>query len=225
MLTSQELAGLHDSGFAIVRQVVPDRQLEEIIEHLPNLKNTAGTRTLLDLEWARTLATSGFLYDLAAQVLGPSARPIRGILFDKSPASNWNLSWHQDTKIPVRLVGVTAPEGFINWTTKEGITHCQPPQAILENCIALRLHLDPSGKENGALWVVPGSHMQGLAQEPPKHALETATVLEADAGDVILMRPLTWHAPFKSENPAHRRVIHIEYCSADLPGDIEWAFN
>jgi hypothetical protein len=39
---------------------------------------------------------------IAAARLGPGARAVGARLFDKSPARNWALGWHQDRTIPVR---------------------------------------------------------------------------------------------------------------------------
>src|ERR1700739_3420143 len=35
-------------------------------------------------------------------ILGRTARPVRAILFDKTPAVNWAVGWHQDRTIAVR---------------------------------------------------------------------------------------------------------------------------
>lgn len=32
-------------------------------------------------------------------LLGPEARPVRALLFDKSDSANWSLGWHQDRTI------------------------------------------------------------------------------------------------------------------------------
>jgi hypothetical protein len=47
-------------------------------------------------------------------------------------------------------------------------------------------------------------------------------LVEAGKGDAILMRPLLLHASSPSEEPTHRRVLHIEYCAATLPEPLRW---
>lgn len=37
------------------------------------------------------------------------------------------------------------------------------------------------------------------------------------------MRPLILHASGSAQAPAHRRVIHLEFAAAALPGGLEWA--
>jgi hypothetical protein len=42
------------------------------------------------------------------------------------------------------------------------------------------------------------------------------------AGGVVLMRPLLLHASSPATVAGHRRVIHLEFAAADLPGGLEW---
>ena len=83
---------------------------------------------------------------LAAAALGPAARPVRAVLFDKTPAANWALGWHQD-----RTVAVQARHdrpGWGPWSVKAGIIHVEPPFAVIERMVTLRLHLDPVPADN-----------------------------------------------------------------------------
>jgi hypothetical protein len=45
---------------------------------------------------AAHLGPGGVVWAVAATVLGKVCRPVRAILFDKSPGMNWSLGWHQD---------------------------------------------------------------------------------------------------------------------------------
>jgi hypothetical protein len=36
------------------------------------------------------------------------------------------------------------------------------------------------------------------------------------------MCPLILHASSKAASPSHRRVIHIEFASLELPGGLHW---
>jgi ectoine hydroxylase-related dioxygenase (phytanoyl-CoA dioxygenase family) len=205
-------------GYAVLPGLFSKDEVEALVANLPALNSTAGTRTLLQHEWCRKLAGDPRIREAVEPVLGPKARPVRGILFDKSPSSNWNRGWHQDTKIAVRK-RIDTP-GFSSWSEKEGTIHCLPPREILEQCLAVRIHLDPCGLDNGPLRVVANSHLSGMSTDVPEGEIDTLT---AELGDVVLMRPLLWHASSKSEAPDNRRVIHIEYSSADLPNGLEWA--
>jgi ectoine hydroxylase-related dioxygenase (phytanoyl-CoA dioxygenase family) len=56
-------------------------------------------------------------------------------------------------------------DGFGPWYMKAEVLHVQPPAAILEHMLTVRLHLDPCNEENGALRVLPGSHTRGKISE------------------------------------------------------------
>lgn len=47
------------------------------------------------------LAGDGLPARLARQVLGPASRVRKATLFDKTPAANWKVPWHQDLTIAV----------------------------------------------------------------------------------------------------------------------------
>ena len=80
---------------------------------------------------------------------------------------NWSLGWHQDRTI---VVEARAPaRGFGRWTVKAGLIQVEPPFALLERMVTLRVHLDPIDDTNAPLRVVPGSHSIGKVAEagPP----------------------------------------------------------
>lgn len=84
----------------------------------------------------------------------------------------------------------------------------------MERIVALRLHLDPSTRENGPLRVVPGSHLHGVLSDQAVRDLVASqpfTECLSDIGGVIRTRPLLAHASSKTVNEARRRVLHIEY--------------
>src|SRR5579885_2053723 len=66
---------------------------------------------------------------------------------------------HQDLSVPVaeRVDGVL----YSGWSEKEGQLFVQLPVSFLERVLAIRVHLDDCDEQNGALRVVPGSHMMG----------------------------------------------------------------
>ena len=67
------------------------------------------------------LASAGCIGAIAASVLGEGARPVRAILFNKSPETNWSLAWHQDRTICVKEK--CEVPGFGPWTVKGGMHH------------------------------------------------------------------------------------------------------
>jgi hypothetical protein len=219
----------HD-GFAVVPSGVSEHDLTQLtaaLEHLAAERDLATRGGLRDafrlVPGASTLATSAPLWRLASTVLGSACAAVRAIVFDKTPRANWKVSWHQDLTIAVRRRVDVA--GFGPWSEKAGILHVQPPVAVLEQMLTLRLHLDSCGATNGPVRVLGGSHRSGrlAGEEMGRRRAEHETyACLAARGEVLAMRPLLLHASSTATSPAHRRVLHIEYAAVDLPAGLEW---
>ena len=228
------LSELLQTGYAIARAVLPQYTITALQHVLQDIavpesvrfrhSSLYAVRNLLQLSSrVREVAFSPALLNLAKAVLGDRALPVKAILFDKIPAANWKVPWHQDVTIAVKERHEV--NGFGPWTDKAGIPHVQPPVSVLENMLALRLHLDDCDTDNGALKVIPGSHQDGkltAAQIENLTSDATAVTCPTRAGDVLLMRPLIVHSSSACAKPSHRRVIHIEYAAVDLPGGLAW---
>jgi hypothetical protein len=165
----------------------------------------------------------GSIAGIAFEHLGSLARPVRALLFDKNPKNNWALGWHQDRTIAVKEKKVVA--GFGPWTKKSGIHHLEPPTDIMSRMITLRVHLDDCDRDNAALLVAPGSHLEG--RFPVEAVTETVErlgtfICEARAGDVWIYSSLILHASNAAKAPTHRRVLHIDYAANELSGGLEW---
>ncbi|WP_394748028.1 phytanoyl-CoA dioxygenase family protein [Spongiimicrobium salis] len=142
----------------------------------------------------------------------------KAIYFDKPRTSNWFVAYHQDLSISVNQR--TEVENYKNWTFKQGQYGVQPPLHILENTITLRVHLDDTDKNNGALKVIPKSHHNGIVREPLD--LEKKEYCELKKGGVQIMKPLTFHASNKTTNGKRRRVIHMEFNTLKLDEPLHW---
>jgi ectoine hydroxylase-related dioxygenase (phytanoyl-CoA dioxygenase family) len=184
-------------------------------------RTKAGARHVLKVPAVHELAADPRLMDIARQFVGSRPVPFRATLFDKSPAANWLVVWHQDTALPMRE-RITGP-GWGPWSTKGGILYAHAPAWALEQVVALRVSLDDSTATNGPLRVMPGSHTSGvLTDDEIARLAKDAQAVDcvAPRGGVVAMRPLTIHASSKSTDAAPRRVLHIEYARAlDLGGD------
>jgi ectoine hydroxylase-related dioxygenase (phytanoyl-CoA dioxygenase family) len=115
--------------------------------------------------------------------------------------------------------------GWGPWSSKEGVPHVQPPVALLEPMLTVRLHLDDADEANGALRVLAGTHRLGrLDAENIAKCREThaEVICDAQTGDALLMRPLLLHASSRSTSERRRRVLHIEFASIELPEPLEW---
>lgn len=171
----------------------------------------------------RAVAEHPAVRGIVSCVLGDEAIVVRSTLFDKTPDANWKVPWHQDVTIAVRE-RIDA-EGYGPWSVKEGVVHVQPPTAILERMVTIRVHLDPCPATNGALRVMPGSHRLGRIDqnEAPRHVDEGhAVTCEAAAGAALVMRPLLLHASSASTHPGHRRVLHFDFANAVLANRLTW---
>ena len=156
-----------------------------------------------------------------ARLFPAGYRLTKGIYFDKPANSNWLVAWHQDLMINVSQRAELP--GFGPWTSKAGWVAVQPPAAVLEQTVTVRLHLDDCDATNGALRVVPGSHQWGVV---PAETIAThtaaATVCAVPAGGVLLMKPLLLHASHRSTSARPRRVVHLEFSAAELPAGLAW---
>jgi Phytanoyl-CoA dioxygenase (PhyH) len=215
-------------GFAIVDgPLLSPAQLAELERLAAGAQpGEGGQRNLLDLPEIQALANSGPLCRLVESLVGPKPFAVRAILFDKTPEANWKVAWHQDLTIAV--LERMEVEGFGPWSTKAGVIHVQPPAEYLDEMLAVRLHLDECGPNNGPLRVLPGSHRAGKIPEDQIPALrrqQPEEVCCVPKGGAIFMRPLLLHASSPAAVPAHRRVIHIEYASRSLPNGLRWRWH
>ncbi len=229
MLTSE----LKSNGFAVIPNVLDPVTVDRLIDQLSQLplsnatkrrgQSYFGIRNLLTLSTVvEELALSKSIREIVEQVDGQHARVVKGIFFDKTPEANWKVVWHQDLTIAVR--SRKEVDGFKCWSVKAGLNHVQPPSSVMETMITLRLHLDDTSEHNGALKVIPGSHRYGRlsADKIRKLQRETAAVsCTVGKGGALIMRPLLLHSSTVS-NGSHRRVVHLEYASVELPGGLEW---
>lgn len=153
----------------------------------------------------------------------PDARLTKAIYFDKPHLNNWFVSWHQDITINVKERIDVA--GYSGWTSKENFHAVCPPESILQQTVAIRIHLDDSNASNGTIRVIPGSHQRRLEDEEIKLITENASpvICEIQRGGVQLMRPLLLHSSSRSRSSRSRRVIHLEFCSEKLPSPLEWS--
>lgn len=226
---SQQIA--HE-GFAVIDGVVDDAVVNHLVATIDVLPESGsvrrnqlvfGVRNLLEVSpEVAELARSAPIRSLVTPVLGDDCFAVRATYFDKVPDANWKVPWHQDTAILVR--DRIEREGFTAWSEKAGALHVSPPDWVLQGMLAIRLHLDDCFSNNGPLRVLAGTH----GRRWPSHELDTAmsnhreVVCEVAKGSVLVMRPLLLHASSPSLTPGHRRVVHIEYATGDLPNGLEW---
>ena len=221
-------ATIEADGFVWARRFVGPEQIAELIVALTALEMDsarAGVRDLLSrCPAVKEFATSPAVTQWVNPILGGQPFVVRGLLFDKTPAANWRVAWHQDVTVAVREQFVVP--GFGPWSVKDGIPHAHAPASLLERMLTLRLHLDDCDDSNGALRVLPGSHRRGKLDAKAIEEWKARGRVEqcvARAGDALLLRPLLLHASSSADSPKHRRVIHLEFAADDLPDGLAWA--
>lgn len=200
---------------------------EDLVARLETILGTvdhgeAGVRLTGIPELAAWIENSGLSAHVSERLKAPS-KGVRAILFDKSPAANWALGWHQDRTLAV--AGRHEVQGYGPWTQKAGIDHVEPPFALIERMLTARIHIDPVTSENAPLEIVLRSHRLGKVLERDLDVLSSSTRTYsclAERGDVWLYRTSIVHASASSRAAVRRRVLQIDFSSDALPPPLEW---
>ncbi|MEO8182579.1 MAG: phytanoyl-CoA dioxygenase family protein [Deltaproteobacteria bacterium] len=152
---------------------------------------------------------------IAVAALGDGAFPIDAVFFDKHSEANWAVPAHQDVVVPIPASA--DPVGVRNIRDRHGLRYGEPPDRVLKELVALRVHFDDAGIENGGLSIVDGSHLRGRLSNTDilEISPESYRAYDCRAGDVLLMKPLAVHRSGRSILPTHRRVLQILYGPCD----------
>ncbi|MDC7677312.1 phytanoyl-CoA dioxygenase family protein [Asticcacaulis machinosus] len=209
-------------GAMFYRAVFSSAEIERLRNEVePAIAGRPGKR-LRDGTWVKKVA-NGKLLQITRRLIGSAVRPVRAVIFDKTPDTNWSVGWHQDRTISVR--DRVEVEGFGPWSVKDGLLHVEPPVAILEGMVTVRLHLDDCAADNAPLKVALGSHRLGRVAADKVADIASDLPLyhcQAQAGDVWAYSTLILHASERALSPKRRRVLQIDYAATDLPGGLKW---
>ncbi|WP_304169520.1 phytanoyl-CoA dioxygenase family protein [Phenylobacterium aquaticum] len=215
---------LDDDGAQLFPGVLDAAVLHALLGTLADQPSDQAGVRLFDIKGLGAfLGPKGVIGALAASCMEGAPRPVRAILFDKTAEMNWSLAWHQDRVVAVRERIEVA--GFGPWSRKHGALHVAPPFEVLSGMRTLRVHFDPVPEGNAPLLIAPGSHRLGriAEQEVPdvvqRRGVATCT---ANAGDVWVYATPILHASERASEPAHRRVLQVDYATGDLPGGLRW---
>ncbi|WP_332367942.1 phytanoyl-CoA dioxygenase family protein [Spirosoma telluris] len=220
-------------GFAIIDNVFTTEEIHLIRQAIlrvdtnkPTFRKTndlfAIRQFLKEVPETKELIFTDRLAAIISQVFGDSYFLTKSIYFDKPEQSNWFVAYHQDLTISVdKKLDI---DGYGSWTVKQKQFAVQPPIDILENNFTIRIHLDDTDENNGALKVVPKSHLKGIYRpENIDWTEETETVCKVMKGGIMIMKPLLLHASNRTTNQSKRRVIHLEFSNRSLPDTLQWA--
>lgn len=218
---------LQKNGYAVLNDIYTRKELRKIGKILHDYfaktdEQTFGKRTLLlDIpELRNELLNKNILQIIKA--IDSNAFLTKAIYFDKPDTNNWYVVWHQD--VPINVKEKVEAVEFSGWTNKNGIISVCPPEDVLKSIFTVRIHLDTTNSQNGALKVIPGSHTKRFSDEEREAITQNVNplIIEVFEGGVQLMKPLLLHSSAKSLNQKRRRVIHLEFSSMELPGELEW---
>ena len=232
----KNIAEINSKGFTIINDIYCENEIGKLISLIENstenkTKN-ATFRKSQDLFAIRQFhkeipETLPYIFNenlkgIVESNFGKGYFITKSIYFDKPEKSNWFVAYHQDLTISVNKKTETA--NFENWTVKQNQFAVQPPKEILEDNFTIRIHLDKTTKDNGALKVINNSHSKGILRiENMDFEKEKETMCEVEKGGIMIMKPLLFHASNKTTNNERRRVIHIELSKQQLPEDLEWS--
>lgn len=229
LLTPLDSIAFDRDGFAIVPDAISPAGVDDLLSALPSSYEDAGrggARNLFETPAMVELAGRPTVREAARAVLGRHCFAVRALLFDKTPSANWKVAWHQDVTIAV-AERCNVP-GFGPWSEKAGVVHVHAPREVLESMVAVRVHLDPCGADNGPVRVLPGSHRAGkLAAdgiEALRRQIDSVTCIVPQGG-LLVMRPLLLHTSSPATVPCHRRVVHMEFAAGALPDGLSWRWQ
>ena len=211
-----------DDGFSVVTALLPDTELARIDSALAG-RSRVGARDLLAEPWCIELALRLQADARLGDALPRAHVPVQCTSFEKSVERNWLVPVHQDVAIPV--AERVAHPALSGWSNKGGTWFVQPPVDVLEQLVAVRLHIDDCGAGDGPLHVVPGSHRHGRLADASAMALRDArgtVACPVPRGGAMVLRPLLLHASSKATGSSRRRVLHFLFGPRTLPCGLAW---
>lgn len=224
---------LLENGFSIIDSVYSENEIIEISNLISKLDTSnpifrksddlfAIRQFIKEVPAIKSLIFNEKLKYIIESIGGKDCFAIKSIYFDKPEKSNWFVSYHQDLTISVNEKKLI--NNFTNWTKKHNQYAVQPSTEILENIFTIRIHMDDTTCENGALKVLDKSHRKSVFRiDALDFVNEKEVFCEVKSGGIMLMKPLLFHGSNKTTNDKNRRVIHIEFSNKKLPEGLLWS--
>jgi ectoine hydroxylase-related dioxygenase (phytanoyl-CoA dioxygenase family) len=221
------------NGFVVIENIFSEQEVNSILQAIlqvdtnkPTFRKTSNLFAIRQF-LKEVPETCGIIFNerlnaVISQVFGSNYFITKSIYFDKPGESNWFVAYHQDLTISVdKKIDIV---GYGPWTVKQNQFAVQPPHNILENSFTIRIHLDDTNENNGALKVIPGSHLKGICRSNTiDWIMETETICNVNRGGIMIMKPLLFHASNRTINNNKRRVVHIEFSNSELANELQWS--
>lgn len=222
-----------ENGFIIVDDIYSTEE----VEHISSIIISADTSSQTFRKLTEVFAVRQFLKGIPSlskyifneklnkiiqNIFGNDFFVVKSIYFDKPETSNWFVSYHQDLTISVdKKIEL---ENYRYWTVKQNQFAVQPPVDLLEKNFTIRIHLDDTDEDNGALKVIPKSHLKKVFRaETIDWEKEIEVTCKIKRGGIMIMKPLLLHSSGRRTNYKKRRVIHIEFSNQELPPGLNWS--
>ncbi len=215
------------NGFETISAAQSAKACKDLLQHIESQPMGAvGSRLFLQQDWCYRVADILRGNAQIASIVPQDYVVAQCTYFEKSIERNWLVPIHQDLSIPV--VERVEHEALAGWSEKEGGQFVQAPVSVLEQLVVIRLHLDRCGAEDGALSVVPGSHVFGrMSPEAAmaKRAARGVATCPVPQGGAFAMKPLLLHASSRATGTSRRRVLHFLFGPLRLPFGLRWNTN
>ena len=221
MLTQSQIDQFHRDGFVIVRSVLADRELDELLHAVDRCQaeGIAGTGSdhkyhvhpdgkkvyrRSEKMWSRAeifqaLTVKPALLEMVGQCIGHPFLPLNDSLVVKLPGGNVPVPWHQDP-----------PYGLPEYAETFEI-----PNFVAD------LYLDESTVNNGCVWGIAGHHLVGHVNmrqftEEQLFAHPLAQPIIMKPGDVMLHALSSPHGSAGNLSETHRRIFYIHYMAREV---------
>jgi ectoine hydroxylase-related dioxygenase (phytanoyl-CoA dioxygenase family) len=220
-------------GFAIIENIFTTEEIDSILQTISRADTSKSTfrktkdlfairQFLKEIPATHQLIFNAKLRSIISELFGSNFFVTKSIYFDKPEQSNWFVSYHQDLTISVdKKLDI---EGYGPWTAKQNQFAVQPPLDVLESNFTIRIHLDDTDENNGALKVIPNSHAKGICRPGAiDWSTETEIICKVRKGGIMIMKPLLFHSSNRTTNNNKRRVVHIEFSNRTLVDTLQWS--
>lgn len=226
------ISQIKNEGYTIIPDIYTDDEINSIIQIIDSVDSDSSTfrkssdlfairQFLKEVPEAKVIIFNEKLKDIIQNLFGGNYFAVKSIYFDKPETSNWFVAYHQDLTISVDQK--MELEGFGPWTIKQNQYAVQPPLEILENIFTIRIHLDDTNENNGALKVISASHKKGIYRpETIDWKIEKEAICCVPSGGIMIMKPLLLHSSSRTIDSRRRRVIHIEFSNIEFENGLIW---